>query len=419
MLSLVLLFAVGFLSAQELTCAQRESLIDQHVKDTRYAEAVALLEDRGKCRLTSETALNNIEKAVLYLIENKTGDEKTALISKLATYYGQASTDLPALTTALQLRKVLLLHRHKSGTPEEWFGDLDRAYKSDPLAFNDPKAVQLYFSLYVDRFKSGKYKLSDTDLFTFHDDLLQHIRKGINSQDQKTSRSFQAVLNNIRSTMAPLVNCEKLNAFYASGLKQNAENARWLENATSALSGARCTTDTLFTSISERWYAVQPGAQSAYQAAVAALRRNDRARAVTLFDASAEFEASAAEKAKIYYTVASSLASSDKPLAMQYVQKSLKVQSTYAKSYLLMAQLTAGADGCWKNEFEKKALSLLAAQLSLKAGEMDPSLKYTAERQAELYRKYSPTMEEIKAAKMQGKTLKFDCWLSTSVTLPK
>ena len=84
-----------------------------------------------------------------------------------------------------------------------------------------------------------------------------------------------------------------------------------------------------------------------------------------------------------------------------------------------MAQIYAGATECAKNDFEKKALNILASQTALRAIEAEPSIKPTAERQSELFLKRGPTSEDIQKSKMAGKTISYDCFIKNSVTIPK
>ena len=418
-LFLLTVFTVSLSFAQQPTCEQLEAIIREQVDASRYADAYKTWADRGKCRMTGDAVFANVEKSLLYLIDNASGDDQVTYLKQLGAYYDDAGKDQPGQANQLLVRKAIVLHKHKAATDDELFNLLDRAYRGDKKTFRDAKAMQLYFGLYVNRFKSGKYKMTDADLFGFYDEFSAAVRQQVSASDDAKARSFQSVQNGMRVSMASLATCPKLSQYYGANFKANADNPVWLENATLALSGNRCTIDTLFSKVAERWYAVSPNGTSAYQAAIAAMRRNDRQTAVDRFDAAASFETKPDAKAKIYHTIASSLATSDKPMALTYVKKSLEAQPGYGKAYLLMAQLIQGANGCANSDFETKALSLLAAQTALKAGEVEPALKVTAERQAELYRKKSPSSDEIKAAKMGGKTIQFGCWLNMSVNIPK
>jgi len=415
----IVLFICGYGYSQQISCSQREAILNEQVNSKMFTEAYKTWEDRGKCPLASDQAYADIEQMLTYMVEKSSGDERLDYVAKLAAFYDENDKLVKNNKNGNGVKKALLLQKYKTGTPEEQFAALDKAYKSDRLSLNQPKAIQLYFTLYADRFKSNKHNITEEQFIALYDDLSSMVRSRLAGGDDSTTRSYQSVLNGMRALMQPVVSCEKLSVYYGKSFDANKDNAEWLETATHSMANHRCTADSLFEKVAMRWYEVKPDGQSSYQAALAAMRRNNRTKAAELFDIAASYEPDGEKKARIYHTIASALASADKPLAYQYIQKSIAAKADFGKSYLLMAQLIAGAKDCAKTDFEKKALNLLAAQTALKAGQQEPSLKVTAERQAELFRKQSPSSSDIKAEKMGGKTVRFECWLNQSVDIPK
>ncbi len=419
--SVLAFFATFFFflsNAQPVTCDQREAIIRDLVKSNKLANAYDTYADRGKCEFTSNTSYVDIEKLLTFKIDNSKDEEKVKLIKELSAHYDNNDKLVPSNGHQNKIKKAMLLQKHKTAEPNELYALLDAAYKGNPSTFNEPKAIYLYFSLFIDRYKDAKNKISDEQLFDFHDKLSLQLRK-LMANDEARKRNFQSVQSGMRSLMVPLISCPKLTTYYGKKFETGKDDPQWLESATMALLSARCTSDSLFTKAAYRWYEVSPNANSAYHAGLAAMRKNDKAKAVEMYSEAANLEKDPEEKSRILYTVAASLVSSDKALAFDYVKKALAARPSNGKAYLLMAQIFAGSTDCAKNDFERKALNILASQTALKAMEVDPGIKPTAERQSELFLKRGPTSEEIKKEKMSGKSVSFGCWINTSVTIPK
>lgn len=418
-LSIAALCWFSIFNAQQVTCEQREAIIREQVESHKLEDAYTTFADRGKCSFLSDIAYSDIEKAINFKIETASEEDRGKFINELLAHYEGNDKLVPANTHNNKVRKAALMHKRKVGTPDAIFALLDTAYRQNASNLNDPKMLHLYFSLFVDRYKSAKHKITDDQLFELHERISRQIRLLMADADASKKRSYQSAQSGIRSLMVPIVSCPKLSSYYAKNFDSKKDDAQWLEAATTAMVAGRCTADSLFTKVAYQWYSVQPDANSAYHAGLAAMRKNDRKKAVEYYSAAADLEKDPQEKSRILYTVASSLIASDKELAFDYAKKAIAARPSNGKAYLLMAQIYSGASECAKNEFEKKALNILASQTALKAIEVEPAIKPTAERQAELFLKRGPTSDEIAKAKMGGKTISYDCWIKNSVTIPK
>jgi hypothetical protein len=108
----------------------------------------------------------------------------------------------------------------------------------------------------------------------------------------------------------------------------------------------------------------------------------------------------------------------DKARQKEYAMKALQAKPDYAKSYILLAQLYADASAdCGKNEFEKKALNLLAAETIKKAIVANKNMG-SLDKLLHQYEAKAPNAKEIKQAKMGGMTVHYDCWINESVIVP-
>jgi hypothetical protein len=86
---------------------------------------------------------------------------------------------------------------------------------------------------------------------------------------------------------------------------------------------------------------------------------------------------------------------------------------------LYIAQLYANSvNECNDDPFDKRAIYWLAAKTALKVGQVDSSLKATAEQTANAYEQRAPTRAEIFSSGKAGQNISFKCWVGKSVTVP-
>ena len=77
------------------------------------------------------------------------------------------------------------------------------------------------------------------------------------------------------------------------------------------------------------------------------------------------------------------------------------------------------ANDCGKSQFDKRAVYWLAANLARKAAKVDNSLSKIAKKTADSYTGRAPSKTDIFTEGNSGSTIKFDCWINRSVTVPK
>jgi len=76
------------------------------------------------------------------------------------------------------------------------------------------------------------------------------------------------------------------------------------------------------------------------------------------------------------------------------------------------------ANNCGDTNFNKRAVFWLAANEAEKAGRVDGRLKKAAAQTATSYRASAPSTSDIFSAGNAGQTIKIDCWIGRSVTVP-
>ncbi|MEC7173663.1 MAG: hypothetical protein VXW04_04060, partial [Bacteroidota bacterium] len=127
------------------------------------------------------------------------------------------------------------------------------------------------------------------------------------------------------------------------------------------------------------------------------------------------------KKAKILYKIAVKFKNAGrKSSARKYARKTLSFQPSFGSAYLLIANLYAGsANDCGETQFNKRAVYWLAAQMAYKAAEVDSSVKKLALKTAKSYEGRAPSKTEIFTEGNQGTNIQFDCWIKSSVKVPK
>ena len=102
-----------------------------------------------------------------------------------------------------------------------------------------------------------------------------------------------------------------------------------------------------------------------------------------------------------------------------YARKALSYQPSMGRAYLMISNLYASsANACGDTQFNKRAVYWLAANMAYKAGEVDASIKKAAIRTARSYEGRAPSKTDIFTEGNQGTTIKFDCWIKSSVNVP-
>ena len=126
------------------------------------------------------------------------------------------------------------------------------------------------------------------------------------------------------------------------------------------------------------------------------------------------------KKAKTLYKIALEFkARGSKSTARSYANKALGYQPSLGKAHLMIASLYASsANDCGNTQFEKRAVYWLAAKTARRAGRVDASLKKNANKTALSYEGRAPSKTDIFTEGNAGTTIKFDCWIRGSVTVP-
>lgn len=450
---LVLVFLVlgGFLANAQSTekCNEDLQLFAQFAKTKQFGDAYPyLVELRKNCPTLHKaiyiygdfTIMDRLDKA-------STPAEKEAEVKELFKLYDDHDKYFPGNGAAYTMKKALILAERNLGTLEEIYNYLDKAFKNEYDNFNSPKALMLYFEIFVKDYEAGTKGIALQQVFDKYDEISEKLEieenalsneldvllnKIENQQElsDKENRAkaryetdlegFSIVKGSMDAQIVLLSTCEKLIPFYQKSFEEKKNDAVWLKRAAERLDAKGCDSDPLFAKISEQLHKLNPTAESAYLLGVAAQRAKNTTKALEYFNQAADLFIDATKKAKVYYKIATMYGNGNKSQARTYAKKALTAKPSFGQSYMLIAQLyAASANECGKTPFEKRAVYWLCAQYANKAGAVDPTLKATAARQAASYNASAPSKTDIFNENKAGQTISFNCWIGESVTVPK
>jgi hypothetical protein len=449
-LTLLLVVLAGFISNAQTTekCAEDIQYLLQYAKAGQYNEAYPILQDmRKNCPSYNDAIYKAGDFILKSKIDNAEGLEaKETQVKDLVAMYDQYEKHFADKALGTDMKKAMVLFENNVGSKDEIYALLDKSFKNDKDNFSSPKALMLYFELFVEQYKAGDKGIELQQVFDKYDEIsekLEEEEKGLSEEldillnkiesgqelTDKENRlktksevnleAFSTVKGSMDANIILLSTCEKLIPFYQKLFEANKNDVLWLNRAADRLEAKECEKDPLFAKITEQLHKLNPTANSAYLLGVSSLNGGNRAKALEYFNQAADLFTDATKKAKVYYKIATMYGNGSKSQARTYARKALTVKPSFGQSYMLLAQLYASsANECGKTPFEKRSVYWLCAQYANKAAAVDPALKGTASRQAASYNASAPSKTDIFNEAMAGKTISFNCWIGESVRVP-
>ena len=182
-----------------------------------------------------------------------------------------------------------------------------------------------------------------------------------------------------------------------------------------------CSDDPFFVTLVEALHSLDPSADSAYYLGLLKDKSGFSDDALKYYEESISLETDSYKKAKILYKIAIKFKNAGKKSsARTYARKALNFQPSMGRAYLMISNLYANsANICGDSQFNKRAVYWLAANMAYRAGEVDASIKKLAMKTAKSYEGRAPSKTDIFTEGNQGKTIKFDCWIKSSVKVPQ
>jgi tetratricopeptide (TPR) repeat protein len=425
-------------------CAEKLSIFAEMAKTKNYGEETykQLQELRKDCPSFDKAIYIYGERTINFRIDNaKTPADKEKEVRDFIKLQEEFKTNFPAKALGIEVKKAMVLFENNSGTSDEVYQLLDTAFKNDKDNFSNPKALYVYFEIYVNDFEANKNGIKLQDVFTKYDQisdkideeekvvsdaldvLLQKEESGTELTDkEKIAKknhqinldAFETIHSSMDAKIAQLATCERLIPFLGASFEENKANTEWLKRAADRLDKKGCSSDPLFSKISDALHSLNPTAESAYNLGVSFYTKKNTTKALEYFNQSAELQKDNTKKANVYYTIARSIyGTGNKVQARAYAEKALAAKPSFGEAHVYIALLYANsANDCGNDPFEKRAIYWLAAQTARKAGTT------SGNEAASSYDKLAPSKQEIFNSGRAGQSICFKCWVGKCVTVP-
>ena len=418
-ISTLLLVFFGYANAQDDNCFQKEKEYQAFLNSQKTLQAFEpWSEVRKNCPKLSDSLYVDGVKIIQYKIENAANlEEKEILVRDLMKLYDQFYKNFPEKAKDYQVSKAMLLHDNKLDAKEEIFTLLDSAMKSDSKSITSANAIYVYFSLYNDKYLAGDKKITPDSILDTFDKVVLMLTKLVDSNPLQADE-YKTASRGINALVKDIATCENLATHYQKAFEANKENSDWLTAAVINMY-AKCSSQPIFASLTEKLHSSKPTSQSAYYMGVAAMKQKNFAAALQYYNQSADLQSNPEEKSRTYYSIATTLVSNDKIKSREYLNKAIASDPKNGKVYIFLAQLYANsADECGIMDFEKKAVYFLAAETVKKALIASPKLKPAVDKMAESFKAKGPTASEISKLKLSGKSFAIKCWINETINFP-
>jgi len=405
--------------AQKFECESKTAAYQELFKAKKLSESFEIWNEVKKnCPKESEIVYTDGFNILQYKIDNATTDqEKTSLVRDKMKLYDQYNKNFPLTTADFEVNKAMILYDNKINAKEEIFTLLNNGFLTASKSITHANAIYLYFSLCYEKYKEGN-KDYTADLIIEKYSLVNSMLSQLQITYSQKIQEYKTAQRGINALVKDVATCDNLAAYYEKNFSSNQDDSDWILSALNNLSG-KCSAKPIFATMAEKLYTTKATPKSAYFMALASTKQRKFTEAIRYYEESAQLESNPLEKANIYYTLATGLASGDKSKSKEYLNKALTFDPKMGKAYLFLAQLySSGNEECGKTDFEKKALMFLASQTATKAGVADTKLKVTADKMAADFTTKSLTQDEIKKAKMNGKSFTINCWINETITFP-
>lgn len=358
--------------------------------------------------------------------QQKWGQQLTELYDKYGQYF-------PETAKENTLKKLVFSYNNGIFSSEEAYKSFDEFYTKDKQVFST-EALLIYTDLVLTRQNLSSNSNVSSEYIKKTDDLSTSISTKISeleskksvSKDEKEIRNADTHITSLKTANRNIsagltksnLNCDVWNSLYKDDFQKNSTDVIWLENALSRLETYKCSANNeLFTTMAQKYYELKKTPKSAFYLGNIAQQQKDYKKVQTYFSESAELETDKSEKAKLYYRIADLQKGTDKAQAKANLEKAIENNPEMFEAYIVLSQLYANATDCANNEFEQKALNILASENLERIIKVNPKYKASAQKMIDGYREKAPTSTEIKKAKMKGKTVSFGCWINQSITI--
>ena len=456
LLSVVVLFVIKgnkVFGQDNQECIQNLSIFAEFAKVKNYDEAYApWMAVRNECPQLNRAIYSYGERILKDRIKNGSDEVKFSAKEDILVFYDQWATNFPVHKKKSQLgdvisKKAQAMLDYQLGDLKTVYNTFDEAFTKDPSSFSNPKHLYNYFKTFYDRYKQNDPEVTTELLFNKYEEISEKFESEsvalakksdiilkkeeagtpLSSREARNKRVYAVnsnaigtFLSNLDAIIAKEATCENLVPLYKENFDENKGDVIWLKRAASRMDSKECSDDPFFVTLVEALHNLEPSADSAYYLGILNDKGGNSEEALKYYEESIALQTDVYKKAKILLKIANKFkVAGRKSKARSYANKALSFQPSLGRAYLLISNMYASsANNCGDTQFNKRAVYWLAAEMARKAARVDPSLKNIANKTAVSYEGRAPSKTDIFTEGNQGQVIKFNCWISGSVTVP-
>ena len=451
----VIFFNVNYVISQALEdCAQSLSIFAEFAKVKNYDSAFEpWMMVRENCSKINPAIYSYGERILKDKIKKTSGDEKEFFKKDLLKLYDEWVENFPKQRNKTIIGKIIsskaqTMLDYKMADLKTIYEVFDDAFKLDAESFSNPKHLYNYFKTLYNRYKnnengvsmellinkyeelSEKFDIESVKLSKKLDIILKKEDEGsiITSRETRNKRAYESQSNAIGTFLRNLdliiqkeATCENLVPLYRKNFEEKKNDVVWLKRAVNRMDGKECSDDPFFVTLVETWYGIEQSAGTAYYLGLLKDKTGESNEALKYYKESIALETDKYKKAKILLKISNRFKKVGRKVSSRtYALRALSNQPSLGRAYLLISSLYAdSANDCGENQFNKRAVYWLAAQTASKAGKVDASLKKIASKAVKSYNGRAPTKTDIFTEGNEGSVIKIDCWIKSSVKVPK
>ena len=435
-------------------CVQTLSIFAEFAKVKNYDSAFEpWMKVRKNCSKINPAIYSYGERILKDKIKKTSGEEKEFFKKDLLKLYDEWVENFPKQRNKNVIGKITsskaqAMLDYKMSDLKSVYEVFDKAFKLDSESFSNPKHLYNYFKTLYNRYKENDSEVSMELLINKYEELSEKFENEsvklskkldvilkkedegtvITSRETRNKRAYESQSNAIGTYLKNLdviiqkeATCDNLVPLYKKNFDEKKSDVIWLKRAVNRMDGKECSDDPFFVTLVETWYGIEQSAGTAYYLGLLKDKTGESDEALKYYKESIALDTDKYKKAKILLKIANRFKKIGRKVsARTYASRALSNQPSLGRAYLLIASLYAdSANDCGENQFNKRAVYWLAAQTAQKALRVDASLKKVAKKAVESYNGRAPTKTDIFTEGNEGSVIKIDCWIKSSVKVPK
>jgi tetratricopeptide (TPR) repeat protein len=303
--------------------------------------------------------------------------------------------------------------------------DLNQAYGwfKEAIELEGTNAKYYVLQGYMDA-AQRKLKADDNYKEQFIQDYLYASAKAdeaYKAADEKDQANLKVAKDNIDAFFinSGVATCDNLQNIYGPKVAQNKTDIDYLKQVIGVMQKLGCTEEEAYFAASEAAHAIEPTAATAVGCGYMYYKKGDIDKCISYFDQAISLETDQAQKADYCYKTAAILLSKRQlSKAKQYALKSINLDGSKGKPYILIAQMYASSPN-WSDEGALNKCTYFACIDKLqKAKAVDPSCAEEANKLISSYAGHTPKDADLFFLGLKkGDSVTIGGWIGETTTI--